>query len=381
MSKVKVCYVLDHFNFGGTQKVVYDIINQLDYTKFSVFIILLTHGKEFLEKKKLNPAIQIYEFNYRYEASYSIFKYIQIVFFKQLTRRKSKDILLKIRDIKPDVLHFQTSPRELVIGILAKSMIGCQLVFTDHSVRLPPDKYPVINTFLLAIVLRQLYTKFHLIAVSKEIGALMKKYHWNHPSKLFQVIENRIIPSDFQVKTHQEISPVTIVYVARMSAVKQHSYLLDTWKKVKSEDLQLKLVGNGELEKDIIEKIKEENIKNVILTGNVDDVKREILESDIAVFPSSMEGMPISLLEKMATGLPVVVNNIPQLTSFVMDGMNGYVYKNQNDFIDRIEILAKDLQLRSKLGVNARKTVEKEMSNQSLGEIQADFYSEIFDYG
>ncbi len=104
--------------------------------------------------------------------------------------------------------------------------------------------------------------------------------------------------------------------IARFSGQKNHLFTLDLVRVLKERGINLKLllVGDGELRNVIQDKVKELEIeKEVVMTGVVDDVYKYLQAIDVVLMPSFNEGLPVSLVEAQANGLPCVVSDrVPQ---------------------------------------------------------------------
>lgn len=101
-------------------------------------------------------------------------------------------------------------------------------------------------------------------------------------------------------------------HVGRFSQQKNHCFLIDIYEKIlqKVPDSRLVLVGTGELQEEIKEKAKRLNILDkVIFTGVRKDVPSILSGVDVFVFPSFYEGMPNTVIEAQATGLPCVISD------------------------------------------------------------------------
>lgn len=101
-----------------------------------------------------------------------------------------------------------------------------------------------------------------------------------------------------------------IGHVGRFSKQKNHTFLLDIFSEIhkKNPDTVLMLVGKGELEDKIKEKIKALNLDgSVIFTGVRSDIPALLSAMDVFVFPSFYEGMPNTVIEAQATGLPCLI--------------------------------------------------------------------------
>lgn len=103
---------------------------------------------------------------------------------------------------------------------------------------------------------------------------------------------------------------VVIGHVGRFNSQKNHSFLLDVFAKMKTKEPRavLVLVGKGELEQPIKEKIETLGLSDsVIFTGVRSDVPALLSAMDVFVFPSFYEGMPNTVIEAQATGLPCII--------------------------------------------------------------------------
>ncbi len=126
-----------------------------------------------------------------------------------------------------------------------------------------------------------------------------------------------------------------ILSVGRLEGAKNPFLLIDSFNNLVKYDQKVKLliVGTGSLEKDVIKKIKKYNLQNDIkLLGVVSsDYKIELLKiSDVFLITSAFEGMPISVLEALASGLPVVSTDVGEINMVVRDGISGRLVPNNN---------------------------------------------------
>ncbi|WP_421017325.1 glycosyltransferase [Furfurilactobacillus cerevisiae] len=111
-----------------------------------------------------------------------------------------------------------------------------------------------------------------------------------------------------------DIDSETNVYlhVGRINRVKNQSFVLDVFKKILVTDTTAKLilVGRGEDEEKIVEKIKNDDLTDhVLMLGFREDVAEIMSAADCVIFPSLHEGLPYVLIEAQANGLPIVCAN------------------------------------------------------------------------
>lgn len=129
----------------------------------------------------------------------------------------------------------------------------------------------------------------------------------------------------------------------------------------KYSNSQLVLIGDGELKPKIAEQAKEQKIQDsIIFKGVLPSVYNELYNSDIFILPSNYEGIPISIIEAMGTGIPIIATAVGGVSDMIDDGMDGLLIKNDLDeAIEAMEKLYNDLALRMFIGKNALKKVER----------------------
>jgi glycosyltransferase involved in cell wall biosynthesis len=117
-----------------------------------------------------------------------------------------------------------------------------------------------------------------------------------------------------------------VLSVGRLVAVKGHRYLLDALANPKLRDVPwtLCMVGEGRLEQALREQAARLGISDSIRwLGKRNDVRRLMQAADVFAFPSLAEGLGVSLVEAVATGLPSVVHDAPAMNEVVMHEENG----------------------------------------------------------
>lgn len=114
--------------------------------------------------------------------------------------------------------------------------------------------------------------------------------------------------------------------VARLSEEKDQKNLLSAFEIVKSAipDAFLLFVGDGPMREDIELEINRKNLSNdVHITGFVQDVRKYLGSMDLFVLSSKREGLPLSILEAMAAGLPVVATDVGGNHEVIVNGKTG----------------------------------------------------------
>jgi len=108
--------------------------------------------------------------------------------------------------------------------------------------------------------------------------------------------------------------------------------------------------------------------EKVIFTGRRSDVAAILAESSVSVLPSLSEGIPNSLLESLAAGVPVVATRVGGIPELVRDGENGFLVpvNSPTDLADSINRLLSDEFLVARFSINARASIRQDFSLQRM---------------
>lgn len=105
---------------------------------------------------------------------------------------------------------------------------------------------------------------------------------------------------------------IVIGHIGRFNPQKNHKFLIDIFEKCfeKNQKVRLMLIGDGEGRKEIENKVKERGLQdNVIFMGVRRDVPELLQAMDVFVFPSLYEGLPVTMIEEQAAGVPAVISD------------------------------------------------------------------------
>ncbi|MBA3663517.1 MAG: glycosyltransferase [Bacteroidetes bacterium] len=376
--KIKILHLVSDLGIGGVQKVVLDICSTADLDKYEVSVFLLKDDKELLSTYSLSPKIIIRAFDYRYSADYSLMGYMAHTLTKKIVARRGVRIIEEAIKLSPDIIHLHIHPRELNLGILIAQQTKSKLIYTEHLVRFTPASF---SLNLLAKILRPIYRKYNLIAVSKSVLKEINEHRLCGKNKLLVLIENKLNLTLLPPVQIKMANSITFVYVARIGHPKGHELLVKAWNNLPpSLNKKLLLVGPDELNNEIHELAKKLALdKSIVFLGKQLNVANILSKADIGVFPSYKEGLPISLLEKMAMELPVIVSNIPELTDVIQHNVNGLTFRSGdvNDLTEKMLQLIDNPELRLQLGKAARRTVEERFGTTNIAFANEIIYEKV----
>ena len=135
-----------------------------------------------------------------------------------------------------------------------------------------------------------------------------------------------------------------ILFLARVEKAKGVYTAINSFEilQKKYPDLSLTIVGTGSEFENVKKHIEKSNLKNVELTGNLrgDALINKYCQADIYLFPSHHEGMPTTVLEAMAFGLPIITRPVGGLVDFFEEEKMGYLINSHDahDYVKAIEL-------------------------------------------
>jgi glycosyltransferase involved in cell wall biosynthesis len=190
------------------------------------------------------------------------------------------------------------------------------------------------------------------------------------PKAKLAYVPNGLDLRDWSPKaTTTQNDPPVMICVARFIPFKRHRDLLDALALLakRNIDFLVRLVGSGPLEGDLRRQATDLHITSRIeFAGQLlpSEIATALAGADIFVLTSGNEGMPLSVMEAMATGLPVVGTDVNGTRDLVVDGETGYLAPlgDLDTLATTLESLVRDASLREAMGKAGRVRLEKHFS-------------------
>ena len=195
------------------------------------------------------------------------------------------------------------------------------------------------------------------------------------------LIYNGIDLQKCQLKTDYHLNDkFQILHVGRFSEQKNHIGILKAFSLVvkKFPNAVLNFYGMGPTFDECVAFVKESGLtENVNFCGTTDDIYSVMQKSDMFLLCSHYEGMPISLIEAMATQLPIVATNVGGIVDMIDNGENGLLCDNNiEDITEKMTLMMSDMELRKKCGINAGKKATL-YSKERMGKEYVKLYQEV----
>lgn len=334
-------------NFGGKERIVLDLLEEMLKREVGVSLICLRDG--IMQHEAATKGIPTKTMEPKWMLDPGI-----VLRLKSHLQREGVD-LLHTHDF-----------RENVIGRMAGKLAGIPVVTTLHAhakdcLDLPYIKRWAFHSFDRATS----PLSDHFIAITNE------GYQWlcdHFGEKNATLIPNSIPADKFKHATQrgQREKPI-IGSAGRLDKQKGFHILVEAAHRVLQDglDMEFVLAGAGPKRNFLEAKISEFGIRDRFrLIGFIEDMPTFFAEIDVFVLPSLTEGLPVVLLEAMASSLPVVASKVGGIPDILEDGKNGIFVPpgNSSELASAIKRLAEDARLRDELGRNAFSTLQGRFS-------------------
>lgn len=290
--KIKIVQVVGGLNYGGVEKVILNYFSNMYLSKYELTIISHEKSNEECKKQFEKLGFSVYEVPSK----------------KENFKENIKQLYKIIKKIKPDIVH-----SHLTLSNYAPLFVAwlCNVkIRISHSHLVYDYKTKVQKLYAF---LSNLFAT-HYMACGRTAAIFLFGEKKVKKEKVY-ILNNAVNIQDFQYdeikreKIRKELKiedKFVIGNIGRFHEQKNHTFLIDAFKKVKEkkENAILLLIGNGKLKKDIENKVKEEKLEdNVIILSGRDDVSYYYQAMDLFVLPSLYEGLGMVLIEAQIAGL------------------------------------------------------------------------------
>ncbi len=258
--------------------------------------------------------------------------------------------------------HFANHPA--LAGWLIHRLTGIPYSFTAHGSDLHVDR-----TMLATKVVEAAF----VVTISQDNRQLIESTVGAGAIGKVEVIHCGIDPATFRPVARPDAGPLRIVSVGTLHEVKGQTHLIEACRRLAERGVPFtcRLIGDGPDHDALVALIERHGLADMVtLTGRMtsDAVAAELAASDVLVAPSvptrsgKREGIPVVLMEAMATGLPVLASRLSGIPELVSDEVSGLLVPASDDaaLADALERLARDRELRARLGAAGRETVLRE---------------------
>jgi glycosyltransferase involved in cell wall biosynthesis len=278
-----------------------------------------------------------------------------------------------LRLVRPDVVHCHNAAATIFGAPIAKLLSVPVILSTRHSLA---DRQLFRQEVKFWIAARLCCRT--VVAVSEAVRRSMESHTLAVPGRL-TLIRNGAVAAAGERSNRSRPSGFVLVNVARLTVLKDHMTLLRASAIARKTvpDLEVWIVGDGEERERLRSFIREGGMTDwAHLAGERKDVGAYLAQADVFVLSSKSEGLPISLLEAMASGLPAIstqVGGIPEVAE--MSGACELVPPSDPQAMAQaICRLAANRNQLAELGLRARRCYETQFSSERMSKDYMQVY-------
>ena len=388
-NKIKLCHLITQTHFGGAQKYICDIVNNLD-NSFEITIAFGEGKTEDLQKYITNPRVK--------------FKKLKFL-ARNINPFKDNlswwEILFFCKKNKFSILHLHSSKAGFIGSWVAKLAGVKKIIYTAHGWVFKENLSSFKRNLYLFLEKYSSEFKNKIICVSKNDYDEALKNKICKEEKLvliyngFKVnneflkkenarekIFNKIRETNKNSSSEEDLSslevdsnkPITryipldqntqiIGTISNLYPNKGLKCLIESTKKLNSiyDNLIFIVIGSGPEEKKLKILVNKLEIHNFYFLGKIDNATKYLKAFDIFTLTSTKEGLPYTLLEALGAEISIVSSNLESLTEIIENNQNGVIFKamNSDDLVYKIQSLLNNQEFANKLKSNTKNSLEK----------------------
>jgi len=333
---VKVIQIMPEFALAGAEIMCEDLSYKLQEKGVDVVIVSLYHYHSPITERLEEKGIKVIYLNKKPGLDLSMIYKLYILFKKE----------------NPDVIHTHRYVLRYAMpaAILAKVK---KCVHTFHSIATKEHKK-------FGRKINKIFFRFFNVipvALSDIVKHTVVEEYKLNENKI-PVIFNGIDLSKCTKKTDYSLhNPIRVIHIGRFADVKNHNSLIKAAKILSEKDYNfiISCYGEGNLKSECIKLAQELNIEKYIeFNGLTENVCEKLYNSDVFILPSLYEGIPMTVIEAMGTGIPIVVSQVGGVPDMVEDYKEAlYCSIDPESIAKKLEELILNADLRKELGYNA----------------------------
>lgn len=368
MKKKKVLQLIDGLNLGGAEILLINLVHGIKEAGYEVCVGYCTYGLLIKDLVRLKiPSIHLPCF-------YTVDPFLLLRMCQLILREK------------PDIVHTHLFKSDLH-GLLAARLCGVPVVIsTSHNMDVWARRFPLGYIYGLVTNLTD-----RVIAVSNVVRDYQILYTKILPEKII-VIENGINSKQFtnQVDAGNALryefqigmdAPLVGI-IGRLKPQKDHSNFLLAAIQIRNKmpNTHFLIVGDGPLRDQLVAQAQSLGLgSSVIFCGIRKDIHTVLSALDMLVISSKWEGLPVTLLEGMAAGLPIVATAVGSIPEVLRDGEMGLIVapSNPKDLANACLRLINSPVIRQRMGEAAHMHVKLNFSNDVMVNKIVDLYQEL----
>jgi len=358
-----IAHLIYRFDVGGLERVMVNCINAMQNDQCQHIVIALTEVGDF--SKHLNSSVKVF----------------------QLNKKSGKDLAIHwrlfklLRQVKPQILH--TYNLATIEYHLVARLAGVKKhIHAEHGrdVNDPEGlnkKHNLLRTLLSPFI-------HYFVPVSTDLAQWLESVVSIPPKKIV-LIRNGINTHNFY-REDSNNNRINFIHVARLDLVKDQAGLISSFAQLikknslNTNEVHLTIVGDGAEMPKLTKLSQQLNIDQYIeFMGVKSNIAHLLANADVFVLSSIAEGIPMTVLEAMASSLPVISTSVGGIPELITDNENGFLVEKQNieQLSTAMENYLNNPNLIKQHGEKARNYIENNFSETNMINEYLNLYNKL----
>lgn len=367
--KINIAHLVYSFGTGGMENGIVNLVNNMNVNLFNHYIISFTFIGEF-QRRITTKNVKIISINKKPGHSFLPYFSLRNIFIKN----------------KIDIVHAR-GWATMMEGIISAKLARVPVTVYGFPGKTFMDMFGEKKRRILA---QKILIKFtdgavaYLNHMKNELCCSM-----NIPDEKVTILKNGVdlnkftnVNSGYRSEFGIKDNIFVIGAVGRIDPVKNYGTLIEAFNifSSKYDNVKLVLVGDGEDFNNVKNKALDMGLSStVLMLGDREDVPNILKCFDVFVQPSLYEGMSNTILEAMASGLPVISSSVGGSPEIVKDEENGLLFNPLDvlSLVNRLERIYHEKELREKMVKANKKKINKEFSLEKMVKKYEKYYISI----
>lgn len=297
---MKILHIIFSLQYGGAETMLVDILNE-QIRNNDVYLLIINDDYSNLLLSTIDEKVKIAIFK-RKKSSFDLFVWLKII--------------LKVSEIKPDVIHSHDSK---AIYFLPLNL--CEKILTVHAVNLS---------------LKGIEKYSSIVAVSNAV----KDDIFNRSHRISKLIFNGINPDLILKRSKKEIGQFNIVQIGRLDhSIKGQHILLKALYLLRKDynynSINLDFIGEGVSYTCLNKLVSDYQLNECVHFLGLKDrtyIYNHLKDYDLLVQPSIYEGFGLTIVEAMAAKVPVLVSDVYGPLEVIKNGSFGFYFESENSY-------------------------------------------------
>lgn len=362
-SKLKVFHFISGDLWAGAESMTFNLLSHLKgYTDIDLVIVLFNEEKLAESLRGIGTTVHVFDEN-------------KLSFWELVRRTRAL-----LRTSTPDLIHTHRYKENILAALSVGFCRNIKLIATQHGLPESAGKKATLASRFISKANFYMLSKYFnkTVAVSADVKRHLVQQH-AFPEDRVESIHNGIDIPDSTLP-RPNAGPFVIGSSGRLFPVKDYPLMVGIASSIAStstQDVRFELAGDG-TERTVLESlIRRYGLQDrFILQGHQDDMDAFYSGIDLYLNTSIHEGIPMTILEALARGIPVIAPAVGGIGEIITNGVEGFLIESRNPeaFAEKCLFLRENPELLKKMSFAARDRAEREFSAEKM----ADNYYRLY---